>query len=255
MTLAGTKQRVYSDEELREFSEKIEQIISNRELSIVFQPVVCLADRSVFAYEALARNTSSIFVYPPDMLEAAVAVGRCGELGRLLRQIALEGCPDHTLFLNIHPDEFEDGLLIEPDDPIFLHAERVYLEITESVPMRYPELCRSILREIRSHGIRLAVDDLGSGYSNLKYISDLQPEIVKLDRELISGLAKGTRLHRLVTSIVDLSVNMGAQVVAEGIETVEELGAVMDTGAHFGQGYLLARPTFPPPEPSWPEVV
>ena len=252
MQANGNQNPVYSEEEKQALSEKVDQVISNKELMVVFQPLVSLKDRSVFAYEALARNPSGVFANPPVMFDAAVAVGRCGELGRLVREIAVEGCTTHPIFLNIHPDEFEDGWLMQPDDPIFSNADRTFLEITESVPLKYSDICHSILREIRSHGIRLAVDDLGSGYSNLKYISDLQPEIVKLDRELISGLTKGTRLHRLVKSIVDLSVNMGAKVVAEGIETAEELHAVIDTGAHFGQGYALARPAFPPPEAIWP---
>lgn len=253
MTGSGNR-KTWTDKERDVLVEKVDRVIRNRELAIVYQPLVDLSTQTVFAYEALARNPSAVFQHPPALFEAAVAVGRCGELGRHLREIAVEGCKTHPIFLNIHPDEFEDGWLLQPDDPIFSNAQRIFLEITESVPMRYSDICHSILREIRSHGIRLAVDDLGSGYSNLKYISDLQPDVVKLDRELISGLSKGTRLHRLVKSIVDLSVNMGAKVVAEGIETPQELYAVIETGAHFGQGYALARPDFPPPDVIWPSL-
>ena len=208
--------------------------------------------QEVYAYEALARNPSRRFAHPGELFEAAGAVQRCGELGRILREKALKGCPDKCLFLNIHPDEFEDGWLTQPDDPIFNHHHQVYLEITESVPLRYSDVCTSVLKEIRKHGVKLAVDDLGSGYSNLKYISDLQPEIVKIDRGLIEGLTKGTRLHRLVRSIVNLSVDMGAKVVAEGIEKAEELHAAIDAGVHYAQGFALARPASPPPEPVWP---
>ena len=108
------------------------------------------------------------------------------------------------------------------------------------------------MKDIRNRGAKLAVDDLGSGYSNLKYISDLRPDVVKLDRGLVGGLTKGTRLYRLVTAIVNLCVDMGAKVVAEGIETEGELRAVIGAGVHYGQGYLLARPASPPPEPVWP---
>lgn len=91
------------------------------------------------------------------------------------------------------------------------------------------------------------VDDLGAGYSNLKHIVDLEPKIVKLDRGLIAGCGRGTRQQRLVTSVVRLCDDLGAQVVAEGIETMDELRALRDTGIHFGQGYLFARPGFPLP--------
>ena len=239
----------YSEDELERLSTSLERIISNRELRVVFQPLVDLNTVTVFAYEVLARNTSGIFQSPTAMFEAAVAVGLCGELGRVLRELAVAECSHQLLFLNIHPNEFS---WLKSDDPIFTQGERIYLELTESVPMEHPEECHRILNEARRHGVRLAVDDLGAGYSNLKYISDLNPEIVKLDRQLISGLTQGTRLHRLVTSIVNLSVDMGAKVVAEGIETSEELQAVIETGAHYGQGYLLARPGTPPPRPNWP---
>jgi EAL domain-containing protein (putative c-di-GMP-specific phosphodiesterase class I) len=104
-----------------------------------------------------------------------------------------------------------------------------------------------VLRELRHKGAKVAVDDLGAGYSNLKYIADLAPEIVKLDRELIMGLTPNTRKFRLVKSIVELCNQQGARVVGEGIETSDELRAVIETGVHYGQGYLLARPAAQPP--------
>ena len=111
-----------------------------------------------------------------------------------------------------------------------------------SVPLSHYRHCHSALREIRAKGVKVAIDDLGAGYSNLKYIADLSPEVVKLDRELIMNLTRESRLHVLVTSIVDLCRRQGARVVAEGIETREEMLAVLETGAHYGQGYFLARP-------------
>jgi EAL domain-containing protein (putative c-di-GMP-specific phosphodiesterase class I) len=112
-----------------------------------------------------------------------------------------------------------------------------------------------VLKEVRGRGVYLVVDDLGAGYSNLKYIADLHPKIVKLDRDLIMGLVKDTRMFKLVSAIVVLCRQLDAQVVAEGIETPEELDAVQEAGAHFGQGYLLAKPAFPPPAITWPTAV
>ena len=232
--------------------EELEKVIKERQLSVVFQPLVDLRDHSLVAYESLARTTNPHFSGPPELFEVAAEAGRAGELGRMLRTLAVEECKHTPLFLNVHPDEFGDGWLMQPDDPIFFYPHQVYLEIAESVPLRYSDVCHSILKEIRNRGPKLAVDDLGSGYSNLKYISDLRPDVVKLDRGLVGGLTKGTRLYRLVTAIVNLCVDMGAKVVAEGIETEGELRAVIAAGAHYGQGYLLARPAAPPPEHVWP---
>jgi EAL domain-containing protein (putative c-di-GMP-specific phosphodiesterase class I) len=225
----------------------VEDMLAGAGLSVVFQPILDLERSRVFAFEALARTTSKAFPNPPALLAASVEQNCCGELGRVLRMMAVEGCPSHPLFLNVHPHEFSDRWLVRPDDPIFSHDRDIYLEVTESVPLSHYALCNSILREIRGKGVYLAVDDLGAGYSNLKYIADLSPEIVKLDRTLIAGLERESRAQRLVGAIVRLCEELGANVVAEGIETVAELTALRDVGIRFGQGYLFARPAAPPP--------
>ena len=228
-------------------SRSVSDALESGEFYIAFQPVVDLASFRVFGYEGLARSYASDFPTPAQIIPAAIEESFMGQLGRAFRGMAVAGCPDHPLFLNIHPAEFGEAWLVRPDDPMSQHMHDVYLEVTESVPISYYRFCHSVLGEIRGKGIRLAVDDLGAGYSNLKYIADLAPEIVKLDRQLIAGLTKRSRLHSLVTSIVGLCRELGARVVAEGIETAEELDAVIDTGAHYGQGFFLARPAYPAP--------
>ena len=220
---------------------------------MVYQPVVDLRTRRIFAYEALVRSKAPEFSSPPELFDAAVAHSCTGELGRMLRELSIAGCPDFPLFINIHPAELNEHYIVQPDDPIFQHDRDVYLEITEGVPLSHFHLCQTILSEVRDRGVYLVVDDLGAGYSNLKYIADLQPRVVKLDRGLIAGLTRTSRLFKLVSAIVVLCNELDAVVVAEGIETVEELDAVIESGARFGQGYLLARPAFPLPELTWPE--
>ncbi len=222
---------------------------------MVFQPIVDLKTRKLFAYESLARTSAPEFAGPMELFAAAHDHGCTGELGRLLREMSIAACPHHPLFINIHPSELNDRYLVQPDDPLFRHDFDLYLEITEAVPLSHYHLCQSMLHEVRGRGVHLVVDDLGAGYSNLKYIADLAPRIVKLDRRLIAGLTQQSRLFRLVTGIVELCTKLDAQVVAEGIETVEELEAVIDTGARYGQGYLLARPALPLPAVTWPEQV
>jgi len=95
--------------------------------------------------------------------------------------------------------------------------------------------------------VALAVDDLGAGYSNLKYIADLRPEVVKLDRTLVADLADDRRAQVLVRHIVQLCHELGARVVAEGIELESEMKVVIDCGADYGQGYYFARPAYPAP--------
>lgn len=221
------------------------------ELYVVFQPVVDMSTGKAFAYEALVRSHAPDFPNPGVILAAAVEAHICGKLGRFLRERAIAACPDKPLFLNVHPNELDEAWLVRPDDPIYVHDQPVYLEITESVPITHFRFCHGMLSEMRGRGMRLVVDDLGAGYSNLKYIVDLQPEIVKLDRELVAGLQRGSRLYRLVKSLVLLCTDLGAKVVCEGIETPTELDAVIASGAQYGQGFYMARPAFPLPLYDW----
>lgn len=226
---------------------QIPPVLTTGDVRVVYQPILDLQRNRIFAYECLVRSDAPDYVSPPALFGAAIQSHCCGALGRVVREIATNNCPDYPLFINIHPKEFDEGWLVQPDDPIFEHYHPIYLEITESVPLSHFTQCHSVLQEIRSKGVLLAVDDLGAGYSNLKYIADLAPEIVKLDRDLIANMHREKRLQILVRHIVRLCEDLGAKVVAEGIETSEELAAVQDTGAHYGQGYYFARPAFPPP--------
>jgi EAL domain-containing protein (putative c-di-GMP-specific phosphodiesterase class I) len=226
----------------------VARVIAARKLRVAFQPIVDMKRGNVFAFEALARCDSSDFRSPIELFRAAVEENMVGRLGREVRRLATEGCMGRTLFLNVHPAEFAEPWLVRPDDPIFCHDAPVFLEITESVPLSHYGQCNSILREIRSKGVSLVVDDLGAGYSNLKYISDLAPEVFKLDRGLIAGLNSDTRLMTLVRCIVQLCTDLGAHVVAEGVETEAELGAIRDAGVRYAQGFYFGRPSYPPAE-------
>jgi EAL domain-containing protein (putative c-di-GMP-specific phosphodiesterase class I) len=111
----------------------------------------------------------------------------------------------------------------------------------------------TVLREVCGRtGAHLVVDDLGAGYSNLKLIADLDPKVVKLDRALVQDLDRRPRQQKLVSMVVRLCHELGAVVVAEGIETYDEFRAVGDSGAQYGQGFLFARPSFPMPAITWP---
>ena len=230
----------------------VHEAVDNEDVGVVFQPIADVRTRRLHAYEALARPKQDVFASTPEMFEVAIQAGRIAELGRLHRDQAVKRCSGYTLFLNIHPHEFDYGWLVRPDDPMFRHRWPVTLEITESVPLKYFTQCHSVLAEIRRKGIGLAIDDLGAGFSNLKYISDLEPEIVKLDRELIAGLSAGSRQFRLLTSLLELCHQMEAQVIAEGVETEDELESVIDLGVDFVQGYVFGRPADPPPDLIWP---
>jgi EAL domain-containing protein (putative c-di-GMP-specific phosphodiesterase class I) len=227
--------------------------LSAKDIDVVFQPIVSVTTRRVFAYEALTRCRWPSLANPEVLFERASRASCCGRLGRMVREAAMERAGAVPLFVNVHPDELSARWLVRPDDPVFFHDHDVYLEITESAAFTHYDVCVNVLREIRSRtGIYLAVDDLGAGHSNLKRVLDLEPRIVKLDRALITGLDQSYRQQILVRHVVRLCMELGAEVVAEGIETADELSAVIDSGAHYAQGYLLGRPSYPLPPAVWP---
>src|SRR5450755_3672661 len=227
--------------------------ITTNDINMVFQPIVDVATGALFAHEALVRCKLPQFASPPILFAAAETERACGYLGSVIRQQTFERCQDMALFVNVHPEELSQRWLVRPDDPLYFHEREVYLEITESAAFTHYDLCMSVLKEICARaGVHLVVDDYGAGHSNLSRILDLNPKIVKLDGALIRGIDKDPRRQIIVRHMVALCVDLGAKVVAECVETVEELKAVADQGVHFAQGYVLARPAFPPAEINFP---
>lgn len=235
----------------RSYIELHRQLVPG-DLHVVFQPLVDLRTGTTFAYEALVRWKAERAATPDALFAHALEGGYVGRLGRMIRERALADAPATPLFLNLHPHELQERWLVQPDDPIYLHDAQVYLEITESAPLTHFDLCTNVLREVCARsGALLVVDDLGAGYSNFKRIIELEPHVVKLDRELIRNVDEHPRQQRLVSGVIALCSQLGAKVVAEGIETEAELSAMIDAGAELGQGYFLGRPAQPPRPSQW----
>lgn len=230
----------------------IHELVASERVGVVFQPIVDLHRRVAWAHEALARPQDGVFAGPLEMFQAAVSAKVVGELGRLHRRQAIRSAPPGLLFVNINPYEFEVGWLVRPDEPLFLARHQICLEITESAPIDFFDQCHSVLAEIRKKGIWLAIDDLGAGYSNLRYIADLEPEVIKIDRKLITGIRPRSTQFKLLRAIVELGHDLDAKVIVEGVETVEELLTILEARVRYAQGYLLARPGLPPPPVNWP---
>lgn len=238
-----------------ELLEAFHRALETRDFGITYQPILDVRRKRVHAYEVLSRRPSTVFRSTEEFFRTAAQAGKVGELGRLHRELAIRHCPNAPLFLNIDPNEFDYGLLVRPDDPMFLHRHAVTVEITESVPLKYFSQCHSVLAEIRRKGISLAIDDLGAGYSNLKYIVELEPQVVKFDRELIVGVSERANQRRLLAHLVQLCHELKCSVIAEGIETSAELSTMIDLGVDFVQGYLFGKPANPPPDPRWPGLL
>jgi len=219
----------------------------------VYQPIVDLGRRVAIAWEALARPTDPVFGSILDVLSVAERSGQIGELGRVLRglQVARLGeMPESgLLFLNVHPFEFLVDGSVESDPVLRPWASRIVLELTEAAAITDFEHARSRVAALHSAGFRIAVDDLGSGYSSLNSLALLEPDFVKLDMAMVRGIEGGQRAARLIKHILEYCRGEAMRVVCEGIETTQELRVVRDIGVELAQGFLFARPgpAFPPP--------
>jgi EAL domain-containing protein (putative c-di-GMP-specific phosphodiesterase class I) len=218
-------------------------------LFIAYQPIVSWSKRSVYAYEALLRSREPSLPHPGALLNAAERLNRVHELGRRIREKAVEPLsrlPDDVLlFLNLHPTDLLDEHLFATTTAVSGYAGRIVLEITERASLNETKDVQGRIATLRRLGFRIAIDDLGAGYAGLTSFTLLEPEIVKLDMGLIRNLhAEPTKLT-LVRTMIAMCNELGIIVTSEGIETPDERDALERAGCDLMQGYLFAKPTDP----------
>ena len=234
----------------------IQSILDNRAVHCLFQPLVDARTRSVLGYEALSRGPSDSPLHSPlSLFDAADKADRTVELDLvcLERAVTRRAALDLTgrLFVNLTPS----GLLSlgrTPErvqrvlDVHNVNARDIVFELTEQAILDdYPAI-REAIRNIRLLGICLAIDDLGSGYSNLRAWSELCPDYVKIDRYFINGVQNDPVKMEFVRAIVDMARAARSMVIAEGVETAAEASELVDAGINLLQGYYIGRPTDEP---------
>jgi EAL domain-containing protein (putative c-di-GMP-specific phosphodiesterase class I)/CheY-like chemotaxis protein len=219
-----------------------------RSLWVAFQPIVNWGEKRIHGYEALVRTSEPTLENPSALFSTADRLGRLHELGRRIRELtavtALAGPPDTILFINIHPNDLLDDTMYGASTPLAKLARRVVLEITERASLFGIDEISTRIRTLRQLGFRIAIDDFGAGYSGLGTFAQLEPEVVKLDISLISGVHISPTKQKLIRSMTDLCHELGIQVIAEGIEKAEERDAVLNLGCDLLQGFLFARPEY-----------
>jgi EAL domain-containing protein (putative c-di-GMP-specific phosphodiesterase class I) len=215
-------------------------------LWMAYQPIVTARSGALFGYEALLRSEHPALPDPGSFLDAAEKLGRLYDVGREVRRKAMEPMDrvplPALLFVNLHAVELNDDTLVSPSAPLTAIAARVVLEITERASLEAIDDVPASVARLRACGFRIAIDDLGAGYSGLTSFTRLSPEFVKLDMSLVRDIHKSPVKRKLVKSMTALCKDMGILVVAEGIEIVEERDTVVDLGCDLLQGYLLAKP-------------
>lgn len=234
-------------------------------LASVFQPIVSSADpTAVFAHEVLLRASrgDGTAVAPSDLFHAAAAGGLLFHLDRAARVQAIRAASEAGVFdaglafINFVPSSIYDpAFCLRTTEAAVARAgvspANVVFEVVES-EHGDPDHLRRILRHYRANGFRIALDDLGAGYSSLNLMATLQPDFVKLDMALVQGVALDPYRARMLDALLGMARGLGVETVAEGVETAADFAWVRDHGATYVQGFAVARPGNPPPVPRRP---
>ena len=226
--------------------------------SFAYQPIIDAEARSVFAYEALVRGpngepAASVFAslsgarlhaFDRDARIAAIRLASRLRLGAVLSLNFMPGA------LYSQPDAV--SAMLQVAESLAVPTQNLLLEVTEGEIIHDGRAFAERINAYRSLGLRLAIDDLGAGYSGLNLLADFQPDAVKLDMKLVRGIdAHGPR-QAIVRALIQACDDVGIEVSAEGVETREEYHWFQGRGVRLFQGYLFARPAFEAlVEPDW----
>lgn len=236
-----------ADQEVR---ARLGRLFATRTLITAFQPIRVLGTGEIVGAEALTRFVSSPFRSPDQWFDEADSIGRGLELEFLALETALLAAvelPSHLyIAVNLSPAACLDPRLSDIVRDSGLKPVRIVVELTErSAVADYARLAAA-LAPLRSVGLRIAIDDVGAGFSSMRHILRLGPELIKLDRTIVAGIDNNPNQKALCAAMVSFSSQIGASLVVEGIETHAELTAITELGVNTGQGYLLGRPSVLP---------
>ncbi len=234
-------------------SSELRQSIANGELTLEYQPQLDLHSRQIKSVEGLARwrHPRLGYVPPDEFIVHAEQAGMIRELTRWTFQAALEQLSkwsasglDITLCINLSAKSLQDqqmpDLLKEMLASYKANPRKLTLEITESALVIDPEIARSNVHRLADLGVRLSIDDFGTGYSSLAYLQQLPLDELKIDKSFVFGMLESHNDGVIVRSTVDLAHNLGLQVVAEGVETLDHVEALGRLNCDMAQGFFIS---------------
>ena len=231
---------------------RLRRALASNELFVRYQPIVRLATGETEAHEALLRwrDPGRGEVMPSDFIGIAEASGLISEIGRQVISLSCAATAARTgstrISINLSVRQFHDpGLLDAIDEALRasgLRPDRLEFEITETVAMQDIDRADVILRGLSQRGIRLLMDDFGTGHSSLSNLRRLPLHAVKIDRSFIADLPDETRARGIVSAIIAMAHELGLEVVAEGVETEAQLAFLKAAGCDSAQGFYLGRP-------------
>jgi diguanylate cyclase (GGDEF)-like protein len=240
-----------------ELEKALREAVEREQLQVVYQPIVALESRRIVGFEALVRwqHPERGLILPADFIPIAEETGLIVPVGRHVLQEACRQSArwraayprlELTMAVNLsarqlaHPDLVTD--LGEAIAYTGIDPGSLMLEITESVVMEDPETVTSTLEAIRTRGVWVAVDDFGTGYSSLGSLRKLPVNVVKVDRSFVAGLGARAEDRAIIDAVKGMADALGLSLIAEGIETPEQLDALVALGCPTGQGMLLSPP-------------
>ncbi len=233
--------------------------IDHDELYLVYQPIYVIDDGQPrpAGVEALLRWTRSDGgnIAPGELLATAEENGMIETIGFLVLRTAvdqLEQCrkmgfpEDFYININLSSCHFEDtdivDLVTEALDGRQLSRDSLRIELVESAVIRYPDRALNVIKKLKREGIHVSIDDFGTGFSSLSYLHRFPFYSLKIDRSFVIDLSESKATQDIVMAIIAMAKKLGIRVVAEGIETQEQLAFLSKAGCEYGQGYLLAKP-------------
>ncbi|MDX6214304.1 MAG: hypothetical protein QOF82_3391 [Frankiales bacterium] len=224
--------------------DRLDPVLAGAGLSVHFQPVRKVGCGAMVGCEALARFSAEPLRTPDLWFADAQAVGLGLELEVVAVAAALRALPSLPapmfLAINVSPATVMSGML--SDVLSGADCRRVVLELTEHVPIEDYGGVVSALSRLREHGVRVALDDTGAGYAGFRHLLGLQPDVIKLDLSLTRDIDHDVSRRALAAALVAFAGDVGAHIIAEGVETEAELETLEKLGVPWVQGYLLGRP-------------
>lgn len=230
----------------------LHRAIDDGELSLLYQPIIELETGRVAAYEGLLRWTSAELgrVDPDEFIPVAEECGLIAPIGDwVLRHATLQAATfptDVQISVNVSPTQMRDTRLLNSVirclDESGLSPRRLTIEITEGVFLESSDHVTNALRSLLDLGVEIALDDFGTGYSSLSYLLSFPFSKIKIDRSFVDGIESSFGKTQIVRAVMDLAKALGFKVVAEGVETGEQLSVLQELNCDLIQGYLFSPP-------------
>ncbi|MDQ0189116.1 EAL domain-containing protein [Alicyclobacillus cycloheptanicus] len=251
IALAGRRARRHSGSVPPFIMTELHHVVQTNGIRIHYQPIVHLESQSIIGWESLARGPAgSGLERPVNLFDYAERAGYLLDVERLCRNQAIHSAsvyPGTKLFINVSPNilsdpAFHHGETREVIDAAGLEPSQIVFEITEHHAIHDYSSFLQLVAHYRDQGYKIAIDDVGAGYSGLVTLMQVKPDFVKIDMELIRNIHLDRTKQDIVRAICHISNGFSGTVIAEGIETSEELDCIQACGVPCGQGFLLGRP-------------